>query len=94
MNRKVLKSIVAASCLTIFGLVACEKNDGNDSSTKDVWQVHNYCVPQRQNVYCAQNDTLQETYPHNKYKVGQTIIVSQDANIIYYKYFIALVGQQ
>ncbi|PZF71477.1 hypothetical protein [Taibaiella soli] len=92
MNRKVLKSIVAASCLAVVGLVACEKN--NDSSTKDVWEVHNYCVPLRPDVYCAQNDTLQETYPHDKYKQGQTIIVSQDANIIYYKYFITLVGQQ
>jgi len=92
MNRKVLKSIVAASCLAVVGLVACEKN--NDSSTKDVWKVRNYCQPLRPDVYCAQNDTLQETYPHDKYKINQTIIVSQDASIIYYKTFLQLVGQQ
>lgn len=85
MRRTLLKTIIAVSCVAVFA--ACTKED-----LKETWQVHNYCEPLRPGVICAQDDTLQETYSKGQYQVGQTIVVSQDQNIIYYKHFITIVN--
>ncbi|XZF15384.1 hypothetical protein ACTHGU_04540 [Chitinophagaceae bacterium MMS25-I14] len=91
MNRNILRGITAAAFLVIASTVACNKDD--ETNKKDEWLVHNYCVLKRpqSGVQCAQNDTLKESYPADFYKVGQTVVVSQDENIVYYKTFLSIV---
>lgn len=89
MNRVILSSAVV-TIAALIGFTACKKN--NDDKYEK-WQVHNYCVAQREGVICAQDDTVTMTLccdQVGKYHAGQTTIVSSDANIIYYQTFIKL----
>lgn len=92
MKRFLLQSVYVSIVAAAIGMTACNKQDNRNKYEE--WTVHNYCVPQKPGVYCAQDDTMNITLccgEVDKYKEGQLIIISQNTDIVYYQRFLKLV---